>query len=143
MTDHNRQAHTDEADDTPWMIEFRQDYMGGMSVNKRGLDATPMVLRKYEIGIDEVMTFSSYDKRNQAISVFHFHPEFPFDARRQYMEMHSEGYEVAQEVIADLAVEAERQRAERLSKLKSVSRSIVVTLHAMILYVLTTHPDTR
>ncbi len=143
MTDSNPDMQIANGEDDPWMIEFRQDYLDGVSVNKRGLDATPMVMRKYEIGVNEVMTFSNYDKRKQSISVFHFHPDFPFDARRQYMEMHSEGYEVAQEVVADLQEEAELQRAERKASLKSAGRSIIVTMHAMVLYLLTTHPDAR
>jgi len=127
----------------PWMIEFRQDYVDGFSVKKRGLDATPMVMRKYDIGPNEVMAFPNYDRRNQAISVFHFHPDFPFDNRRKYMEMHSEGYEVAEEAMTDMKAAAQHQRTERKIRIKSFSRSIAVTFHAMVLYLLTHPPDAR
>jgi len=132
-----------ETDLLPWMIEFRQDYIDGLSVKKRGLDATPMVMRKYDIGPNEVMTFSNYDRRNQAISVFHFHPDFPFASRRKYMEMHSEGYEVAEEAVTDIKATARHQRAERKSRIKSLSRSVAVTFQAMVLYLLTHPPDAR
>ena len=79
MTNQTHDAQYTEDDNCPWMIEFRQNYIDGLSVEKRGLDATPMVMKKYDIGLNEVMTFSSYQKRNSAISVFHFHPEFPFE----------------------------------------------------------------
>jgi len=143
MTDHTAGEFVAEGDELPWMIEFRQDYMNGLSVKKRGLDATPMVMRKYGIRPDEVMAFSNYEKRNQAMSVFHFHPDFPFASRRRYMEMHSEGYEVAEDAVADIRSETRHVRAERIFRLKAFSRSILVTCHAMALYVLTHHADTR
>jgi len=143
MSDPNADDIIVENDLLPWMIEFKQDYVDGLSVKKRGLDATPMVMRKYDIGPDEVMTFSNYERRNQAISVFHFHPDFPFASRRQYMEKHTEGYEVAEDAITDMKAAVRHQRAERKSRMKSLSRSIAVTFHAMVLYLLTHHPDTR
>jgi len=139
----NEDEITVEGGHLPWMIEFRQDYVDGLSVKKRGLDATPMVMRKYDIGPNEVMAFSNYDRRNQAISVFHFHPDFPFDNRREYMEIHSEGYEVAEEALIDMRAAAQHQRTERKRRVKLFSRSIVVTLHTMMLYLLTHPPDAR
>lgn len=129
--------------DLPWVIEFRQDYVDGLSVVKRSLDATPMVMRKYAIGPNEVMAFSVYEKRKQALSVFHFHPDFPYEDRKSYMERHSEGYEVVSEVISELKIEAENTKTERRHQIKAFARTIAVTLHAMILYVMTTHPDAR
>ena len=143
MTSHNVDDGIVEDDELPWMIEFKQKYVNGLSVNKRGLDATPMVMRKYDIGPDEVMTFSNYERRQQAISVFHFHPDFSFASRRRYMEVHCEGYEIAEEAVSEIRAEVRHQRAERQSRLKSFSRSIAVTFHAMVLYLLTHHPDTR
>ncbi len=129
--------------DYPWVTEFRQEYMNGLSVIKRSVDATPMVIRKYDIGPDEVMAFSSYEKRNQALSVFHFHPDFPYDDRHRYMEQHTEGYEVAEEVQTDLRAESDILLVERKNVIKSFGRTIVVTFHAMVLYILTNHPDAR
>jgi hypothetical protein len=127
----------------PWMIEFKQDYTDGLSVRKRGIDATPMVIRKYDIAANEVMTFSSHEKRSRAISVFHFHPTFPFEARQQYMTQHAEGYEVAHNVQIDLETESRKRRSKRKNKLKSAGRSIALTLHSLVLYILFHHPDTR
>jgi hypothetical protein len=135
-------SHMSE-ENPPWVIEFRQSYVDGLSVVKRSLDATPMVVRKYGIGPNEVMAFSSYEKRKQALSVFHFHPDFPFDERKRYMERHNEGYDVAAEVLDSLKAEADQVMLERKHQLKTFGRTIALTLQAMVLYVLTNHPDAR
>ena len=51
-----------------WFLEFQQDYGDGVLVTKRGLDASPLVVRKYEIGADEVLAFSTYDGKRRAMT---------------------------------------------------------------------------
>jgi len=143
MTNQTDYAKYAEDDYCPWMIEFHQDYINGLSVEKRGLDATPMVMKKYDIGLNEVMTFSSYQKRNSAISVFHFHPEFPFEQRHDYMEMHSEGYEVALETASEVKAERVEQQAVWAARAKHAGRALAVSLHAVILFVIAHNPGGR
>jgi len=140
---HHSASESPDHADTSWMIEFQQDYGGGIVVNKRGLDATPMVALKYEIGVNEVMAFSNFDGGVQATSVFHFHPDFAAEERRQYMQQHSEGYEVVLEVRADIRAAADELRIERKNRLRSFGRSISMAIHTMILYLLTHNPDAQ
>jgi hypothetical protein len=132
-----------EYTDPPWMSEFRQQYPEGLCVIKRSLDATPMVIRKYNIGPDEVMAFSSYQKRKQAISVFHFHPDFAHADRHLYMQQHQEGYEVLEEVLDDHKIAVENVRLERKARMKTFGRSITLAVNAIVLFILTNHPGGR
>lgn len=132
-----------DAEACPWMIEFSQDYMDGFHVKKRGLDATPMVMKKYHIGSNEVMAFSNYQKRHSAISVFHFHPDFPFEQRREYMEMHSEGYEVVLEAVAESKTERRKQQAVWATRLRRAGRTFAVSAHAILLFVIAHNPGAR
>ncbi len=88
------QEHTNEQD-YEWLIEFFQAYDDGFEVTKRGLDATPMVVRKFNLVQNEVMAFTSYQRANKALTAFHFHPDFPVEDRRTYMRNHEEGHELA------------------------------------------------
>ncbi len=77
------------------LIEFTQAYDDGIKVLKRGVDATPLLVRKYEMHPAEVMAFSNVDGGRRAITAFHFHPEFPDADRRAYMRNHEEGHQMA------------------------------------------------
>lgn len=81
--------------DSEWLIEFSQEYDDGYKVTKRGLDATPMVIKKFDIGQDEVVAFSNHQRANKALTAFHFHPDFPVEDRPGYMRRHEEGHEIA------------------------------------------------
>ena len=58
------------------LIEFRQKYENGETLVKRGLKATPMVLKKYGISEREVMSFTNHEDHMRALTAFHFHPIF-------------------------------------------------------------------
>ena len=110
------------------MIEFTHAYDDGARVFKRGLDATPRVIGKFDIGPDEVMAFSSWHGRRRAMTAFHFHPEFPAPDRRRYMEAHDEGRQAAAE--AEDRLQEERRRHWRFvnDKLARKARAIARTL---------------
>ncbi len=88
------------------LIEFVQAYDDGCRVAKRGLEASPMVIRKFDIGPDEVMSFTNHVQGNRAMTAFHFHPEFPIVERCSYMERHEEGHALAAQM-------ENRHRADR------------------------------
>ena len=136
MSSQTHEAPGAEEETCPWMIEFSQDYEDGLRVDKRGLDAAPMVLKKYNIGSNEVMSFSNYQSRNCAISVFHFHPDFPFEKRHDYMENHREGYEVVLETISELKAERREQQARWAARLRHAGRALTVSVHAVLLFVI-------
>ena len=81
-----------DQDHLQWLIEFTHTYKDGTKVEKRGLNASPMVVKKYEIESDEVMAFSNWDGPNRALTAFHFHPTFPVEQRSEYMWRHAEGH---------------------------------------------------
>ena len=76
------------------LIEFTQTYDDGIKVLKRGLDATPILVRKYELSRNEVIAFSNSEGPRRAVTAFHFHPEFPDADRRAYMRDHCEGHDM-------------------------------------------------
>ncbi len=113
------------------LIEFTQDYVDGYQVIKRGLEASPMVIKKFDIHSDEVMAFTNEQSRNAALTAFHFHPNFPVDARRAYMEDHDEGHTL-------VAKAAKRRRAERAKirnrwerRVTRIGRGVSVALSAV------------
>lgn len=97
----------DHPDDV--MIEFSQTYEDGKSVLKRGVPASPMVVRKYEMADDEVMSFTTWRGHHKAMTVFHFHPAFPADRREDYMWGHEEGWELLDDYYEKLG---EQRRAD-------------------------------
>ena len=86
--------------DEETFIEFTQSYDGGARVKKRGMVASPMVERKYDLGDEEVIAFTSWLADNQALTAFHFHPSFPAENRRDYMRQHLDGVALLEEVQA-------------------------------------------
>ncbi|MEE8393941.1 MAG: hypothetical protein V3R66_06310 [Rhodospirillales bacterium] len=93
-----------------WLTEFVQSYEGSGKVVKRGLDATPLVIRKHGIEPDEVVAFTCWRSRHKAITAFHFHPDFPDCDRLRYMEAHEDGNEILSAIIA----KAETEKRHRL-----------------------------
>lgn len=77
------------------LIEIVQAYPDGIKVRKRGVEATPGVIRQHQLAPDEVMAFSCCAGRGRAITAFHFHPDFPMERRRAYMRLHDEGRALA------------------------------------------------
>jgi len=113
------------------LTEFTQDYIDGYHVVKRGLEASPMVIKKFDIHSDEVMAFTSEQGRNTALTAFHFHPDFPVGARRAYMEVHEEGHTLAAEA-------GKRRRAERTmlrnrweGRVARIGRGVSIALSAV------------
>ena len=47
---------------TDWLIEFVHDCGDSYFVTKRGLDATPVVVKKFDLAVDEVMAFTCYQR---------------------------------------------------------------------------------
>lgn len=125
------------------LIEFKQKYEHGQMVVKRGLDATPMVLKKYDIGEKEVMSFTNHEGHMRALTAFHFHPSFPESQRRPYMESHNEGQELAAENGKELAAEIRAGRLKWRSKARSAGKTLGVIFHTVVIYLITYHPDSR
>lgn len=119
-----------------WFFEFEQDYGDGVHVIKRGLDASALVVRKYDIGADEVLAFSTYDGKRRAMTVFHFHPDFDARRRRFYMEAHREGYDVALEVTGHLEAERAARRDAMKRKVAKARRAVSVAAQAAAVFIL-------
>jgi|GEM_PF-1882269 len=79
-------------------IEFTQVYEDGARVIKRGMAASPMVIRKHDLREEEVVAFTSWHGDNKALTAFHFHPSFPVTDRRDYMRKHGDGVALLDEV---------------------------------------------
>lgn len=127
----------------PWFREFSQDYGDGIRVKKRGLDASALVVRKYDIAADEVLALSTHDGRRRAMTVFHFHPDFPLDRRRRYMEAHREGYDVAHDVTRHMdALKAHRQTALR-KRFSRAGRAVTMGVHAIAMFFLAHYSSGR
>ena len=71
------------------LVEFVQDYRDGIKITKRGLSASPMICRKYDLKPGKVAVFTSSMGGRKAISVFHFHPSCTPKKRQDYMRKHS------------------------------------------------------
>ena len=119
-----------------WFFEFDQDYGDGIHVIKRGLDASLLVVRKYDIGADEVLAFSTYDGKRRAMTVFHFHPDFDLRRRRHYMEAHREGYDVARTVTGHLEAERAQRQAAIRRRVAKARRAVALAAHAAAVFIL-------
>ena len=129
--------------DCEWLIEFFQAYDDGFEVIKRGLDATPMVVRKYNLSQNEVMAFTSYQRANKALTAFHFHPDFPDEDRRAYMRNHEEGHELVVSVGSRRAAQRAQFRRVMEERLSGWGRGLAVSLHTMALYLAAGGPAAR
>ena len=125
------------------LVEFKQNYEKGWTVSKRGLDAAPMVMRKYDIGEKGVMTFTNHQGRKQAFTAFHFHPDFPVSERRPYMEAHRDGYELVNELYGASEAERRADKKKWASRFVKAGKTAVLIGHTLILYLLTHHPGGR
>lgn len=115
------------ADTVPDLLEIRHAYGDGTSVLKRGLEATPLVVRKHALAEDEVITFSSWRGGRKALTVFHFHPAFPPAEREAYMRDHEEGHALLAEYLA----EREDERRNRWRQVRTAAKRAGTTLHAL------------
>ncbi len=119
---------------TDWLIEFVHGYDDGYFVTKRGLDATPVVVKKFDLGVDEVMAFTCHQRANKALTAFHFHPDFPLENRQEYMHRRAEGHELALTVGSPLA--ARRARKMRLfeERISGIRRGLAMRLQTAALF---------
>jgi hypothetical protein len=129
--------------DSEWLIEFSQEYDDGYKVTKRGLDASPMVIKKFDIGRDEVMAFSSHQRANKALTAFHFHPDFPVEDRPGYMRLHEEGHEIAISTGSRQAAQRAQMRRVLEERLSGWGRGVAVGLQSVALYLSAGGPLTR
>lgn len=133
MRDHNSE----------WLIEFSQEYDDGSKVTKRGLDASPMVIRKFDIGRDEVMAFSSHQRANKALTAFHFHPDFPAEDRWAYMRRHDDGHDLVLDVGSRQAAQRAQMRRVMEERLSGWGRGLAVGLQTAALYLTAGGPVAR
>ena len=137
-----------------WLIEIFQQYDDGFKVTKRGLDASPMVIKKFDLGSKEVMAFSSFQRANKALTAFHFHPDFPDEDRRGYMLNHDEGHEIAISTGSRTAAQRAQIRRvleERVSgwgrgleeRVSGWGRGLAVSLQTVALYLAAGGPAPR
>jgi hypothetical protein len=129
--------------DYEWLIEFFQAYDDGFEVTKRGLDATPMVVKKFNIAPNEVMAFSSYQYANKALTAFHFHPDFPDEDRRAYMQNHEEGHELVLSVGSRRAAQRAQFRRVVEERVSGWGRGLAVSMQTAALYVAAGGPAAR
>ena len=87
---------TRDQDDTAFE-EFEQAYDDDARVLKRGVAASSLIVKKYKLETHESIAFTSWEGKNRALTVFHFHPAFPKEAWRDYMERHTDGIDVLHE----------------------------------------------
>ncbi len=82
-------------------LEFVHGYDDGDKVVMRGLYAASFVVKKYKMSPEEVIAFSSWQGNHKATTVFHFHPDFERENLRSYMENHTDGKALLEEVRAE------------------------------------------
>ena len=104
---------------TDWLIQFVHDYDDSYFVTKRGLDATPVVGKKFDLAVGEVMT----------LPVFHFHPDFPLEDRPGYMHRHAEGHELVLSVGSPLVALRARKMRVFEERVSGIGRGLAVRLH--------------
>ena len=104
---------------TDWLIEFVHDYDDSYFVTKRGLDATPVVGKKFDLAVDEVM----------GLTAFNFHPDFPLEDRPGYMRRHAEGHELVLSVGSPLVALRGRKMRVFEERVSGIGRGLAVRLH--------------
>lgn len=124
MTDH----------ESDWLIEFDHEYDDGFIVRKRGVDASPLVVKKYGLEPDEVMAFTCHQRAHKALTAFHFHPDFPDADRRAYMHRHEEGHAVAVGVGSRLAQMRVMRRRALVRGVSGLGRSVALQLQSAALF---------
>lgn len=136
-------AETGASVEVPWLLVFDQSYDDGMLIEKKAVEATPMVIRKYGIKPNEVMAFSSHERHRRALTVFHFHPNFPEARRRDYMESHIEGHELAADYIDHSASLRQLSWVSWRTRVRKVARVGGLAVHALAIFVITHMPAGR
>lgn len=126
-----------------WLIEFVHEYNDGFKVTKRGLDATPLVVKKFDLAPDEVMAFTCHQRANKAMTAFHFHPDFPVENRRSYMRRHAEGHDLAVSVGSRLAAERAQRRRVLEERISGVGRELALGLQSVAVYLAAGGPTPR
>jgi len=129
--------------DVEWLIEFFQTYEDGFDVSKRGLDATPIVIKKFNLVKNKVMAFTSYQYANKALTVFHFYPDFPKEDRRPYMRKHEEGHKLAVSMGSRRAAQCAQFRRVMEERISGWRRVVVVALQTALLNLLIGGSATR
>ncbi|MDA1091101.1 MAG: hypothetical protein O3A85_12415 [Proteobacteria bacterium] len=120
--------------DSEWLIEFSQEYDDGYKVTKRGLDASPMVMKKFDLGRDEVMAFSNLQRANKALTAFHFHPDFPAGDRPGYMRLHEEGHQIAISNGSRQSAQRAQMRRVMEERLSGWGRGLAVGLQTVAIF---------
>lgn len=136
MTPHETTNPPDGLEAAAWLMEFPQAYDDGLRVAKKGVTATPMVIRKYGIGPREVMAFSSHEGARRALTVFHFHPDFPEADRRAYMETHAEGRDLAAEVAEHAAEISAARKAAWRERGRKWAKTAALAAQAVAIFVI-------
>ena len=130
--------HTDE-----WLIEFIHAYDEGYKITKRGLDATPLIVKKFELGPKEVMAFTCHQRANKALTAFHFHPDFPLEDRRLYMRRHEEGRDLTASIGSRMAAERARNWRKMEERISRAGRGLVLGLQSLAVFFATGGTATR
>ena len=123
--------HPDE-----WLIEFIHAYDEGYKITKRGLDATPPIVKKFDLGPEEVIAFTCYQRANKGLTAFHFHPDFPAEDRWRYMRRHEEGHELALSVGSRRAAQRAQICRVMEERLSGWGRGLTVGLQSVAVYLL-------
>jgi len=126
-----------------WLIEFVHQYDDGYVITKRGLDASPIVIKKYGLGPDEVMAFSCHQRAHKAMTAFHFHPDFPADDREPYMRRHDEGHEVAADIGSPVAAQRQQMRRVLEERVTRLGRGVALGVQSAALYLVAGGPIAR
>ena len=114
-----------------WLIEFSQKYDDGYKVTKSGLDASPMVIKKFDLGPEEVIAFTCYQRANKGLTAFHFHPDILLEDRRLYMRQHEEGRDLTASIGSRLAAERTRNRRKMKERITRAGRALVLGLQSL------------
>ena len=130
--------HTDE-----WLIDFIHADDEGNKITKRGLDATPLIVKKFDLGPKEVMAFTCHQRANKALTAFHFHPDFPLEDRRSYMREHGEGRDLTASIGSRLAAERARRRRMMEKGVTRAGRGFVLGLQSLAVFFAAGGPATR
>jgi len=128
---------------TDWLIEFVHDYDDSYFVTKRGLDATPPIVKKFDLGPEEVIAFTCYQRANKGLTAFHFHPDILLEDRRLYMRQHEEGRDLTASIGSRLAAERTRNRRKMKERITRAGRALVLGLQSLAVFFAAGGPAAR
>ena len=130
--------HPDE-----WLIEFIHAYDEGYKITKRGLDATPSIVKKFNLGSEEVIAFTCYQRANKGLTAFHFHPDILLEDRRLYMRQHEEGRDLTASIGSRLAAGRTRNRRKMKERITRAGRALVLGLQSLAVFFAAGGPAAR